>query len=283
MDAVNSKPKKSFSESITKSINSGMAGSMAMCIQVTSLMWLRTTMNYQYRYGKTIPETFKILHNDGGIRRFYRGYAPALTIAPLSRFGDTMTNTYALQHLEDTKLPTSIKTMAGSILASSWRVVLMPIDALKTTLQVEGKGGIKLLKNKINNNGPKVLFNGTVAQTSATFVGHYPWFLTYNVLNQKLPEYDSQFKTLLRNAFIGFNSAVISDTCSNSLRVIKTTKQTSENHITYKKAIETVIKEDGIQGLFGRGLKTRILTNGIQGIVFTVCWKYIEKSFFVKK
>ena len=30
----------------------------------------------------------------------------------------------------------------------------------------------------------------------------------------------------------------------------------------------------------GRGLKTRILTNGIQGIVFTISWKYIQDRYF---
>jgi len=270
----------SFKETLDKSLNAGLAGSMAMCIQVSSLMWLRTTMNYQYRYGKTMPQAFKHLYNDGGIRRFYRGYAPALLVAPLSRFGDTMTNSYALQSLENSTLPTSIKTMGGSFLAASWRVCMMPIDSLKTTLQVEGKPGLRILKNKINNNGVKILFNGTLAQTSATFVGHYPWFLTYNVLNKKIPEYDDGLKTLVRNGFIGFNSAVISDCCSNSLRVIKTTKQTSQANISYNEAVTLIVEQDGIKGLFGRGLQTRILTNGIQGIIFTVCWKYIEKNFF---
>ena len=275
--------RKSVNNLVNNSIKVGLSGSMAMTIQVTSLMWLRTTMNYQYRYGNTINYTLKHLYNDGGIRRFYRGYIPALLVGPLSRFGDTMTNSYSMQVLESTNLPTGIKTMGGSILASLWRVSMMPIDALKTTLQVEGKNGIQILKKKINNNGYKILFNGTAAQTSATFVGHYPWFLTYNILNKKIPEYDSGIKTFIRNGIIGFNSAVISDCCSNSLRVIKTTKQTNQNNITYNDTVKMIIKEDGIIGLFGRGLKTRILTNGIQGIVFTICWKYIEKTFFNEK
>ena len=41
-------------------------------------MWLRTTMNYQYRYGTKLGETFSKLYNEGGIRRFYRGIGPAL-------------------------------------------------------------------------------------------------------------------------------------------------------------------------------------------------------------
>lgn len=31
--------------------------------------------------------------------------------------------------------------------------------------------------------------------------------------------------------------------------------------------------QDGISGLFGRGLKTRILANGLQGLLFSILWK----------
>ena len=41
-------------------------------------MWMRTTMNYQYRYGKSTTEALRILYNEGGVRRFYRGIGPAL-------------------------------------------------------------------------------------------------------------------------------------------------------------------------------------------------------------
>ncbi len=34
-----------------------------------------------------------------------------------------------------------------------------------------------------------------------------------------------------------------------------------------------VIKKDGVIGLFGRGLSTRIITNGLQGIMFNVMWR----------
>jgi len=35
-----------FKEVTNKALRSGLSGSMAMVIQVCSLMWLRTTMNY---------------------------------------------------------------------------------------------------------------------------------------------------------------------------------------------------------------------------------------------
>ena len=38
-------------------------------------------------------------------------------------------------------------------------------------------------------------------------------------------------------------------------------------------AARRVIAQDGWVGLFGRGLKTRILANGLQGLLFSVLWK----------
>jgi hypothetical protein len=38
-------------------------------------------------------------------------------------------------------------------------------------------------------------------------------------------------------------------------------------------AAREVIRTDGVSGLLGRGLKTRILANGLQGLMFSVLWK----------
>ena len=69
-----------------KALKSGVSGASAMSIQVCSLMWLRTTVNYQYRTGNSLKYSFNNLYKDGGIRRFYRGIGPALFQGPLSRF-----------------------------------------------------------------------------------------------------------------------------------------------------------------------------------------------------
>ena len=86
----------------------------AMAIQVFTLMWLRTTMNWQYvwllfdrftwhrffvssnvffplsfryRNGCNSRTALKLLYKEGGILRFYRGLLPALIQGPLARFG----------------------------------------------------------------------------------------------------------------------------------------------------------------------------------------------------
>ena len=107
---------------------------------------------------------------------------------------------------------------------------------------------------------------------------HDNWFVTFNFLQARVPKYDG-VKGLARNAVIGMCASFVSDCVSNSLRVIKTIKQTSgSTEMGYINAVKSVVKTDGIAGLFGRGLKTRLLTNVAQSMVFSVFWKAIEKK-----
>ena len=88
---------------LEKSVKSGLSGAGAMTIQVSSLMWLRTTMNYQYKFGGKMLPTIQHLYKEGGVPRFYRGIIPALMVGPLSRFGDTAANSVALNYFKDSK------------------------------------------------------------------------------------------------------------------------------------------------------------------------------------
>jgi hypothetical protein len=135
-----------------------------------------TKVNYQYRNGTSFPVALRTLYNDGGVLRFYRGVLPALVQGPLSRFGDTAANTGMLTLLDSfdstASLPVGVKTVSCSVAAALFRIVLMPIDTLKTTMQVTGK--MSSVTDKIKKSGPLVLWNGSVGAAAATFVGHYP-------------------------------------------------------------------------------------------------------------
>ena len=43
---------------------------------------------------------------------------------------------------------------------------------------------------------------------------------------------------------------------------------------SYVNVVKHVIEKDGVMGLMGRGLKTRLIANGMQGLMFSVLWKY---------
>jgi len=280
--------KQVFAKSAKKAVSGGKAGATASVFQVLSLMWLRTSMNYQYRYGGTLSSSLSTLYNDGGVPRLYQGLPFALVQGPLTRFGDTAANVGILALLESipetASLPLPLKTGVGSICAGLWRIVLMPVDTSKTIMQVEGKDGLDALVENVKENGPGPLYRGAVASAAATAVGHFPWFLTYNFLNDALPMIDVGagdenviLLKLARSAFLGLSASCLSDVCSNSLRVIKTTKQTSGD-VSYREAVGDILDKDGWVGLFGRGLQTRLLTNAIQGAVFSVLWRYFQET-----
>ena len=114
----------------------------------------------------------------------------------------------------------------------------MPIDTLKTTMvynnkiidliminiqslvilyliniiiniyiqQVDGMEGLTSLRNRLGEQeGLRLLYRGALAASAATFVGHFPWFLTYNYLSDNLPEVVDhvQLLEIARSAFIG--------------------------------------------------------------------------------
>jgi len=276
-------------KSLSKALGGGKAGASAAVVQVLTLMWLRTAMNYQYRYGGTLSSSLKDLFEEGGVSRLYQGLPFALVQGPLTRFGDTAANVGVLAVLDTydqtAHLPLFVKTACASITAGSWRILCMPIDTSKTILQVQGTEGLQQLTDSIvETKSIQPLYRGALASAAATAVGHFPWFLTYNYINEVLPTIagdDDLLLSLSRSAIIGLCASCISDCTSNSLRVLKITKQTStfgegEEEMTYKQALDSILETDGWKGLLGRGLKTRLLTNAIQGSVFSILWKYFQ-------
>lgn len=266
--------------STSQALCGGVAGASAMALQITSLMWLRTIMNFQYRYGMTMREAMRNLYAQGGLPRFYRGIGPALVQGPLMRFVDSSANAGVLALFEATHAekmwPVWIQTIFASGSAASLRIALMPLDAVKTVLQVDGQHGLAQLFARCRAGGSSVLFRGAMASSAATFVSHYPWFTVFNCLNNQLPHYDRRSQELLRNAGIGFCASVCSDTVSNSLRVLKTHRQTREQG-SYLGIAQSVIRSDGVAGLLSRGLTTRIIANGLSGMVFSVLYRLFEE------
>jgi hypothetical protein len=153
-----------------------------------------------------------------------------------------------------------------------------------------------------------VLYAGALGAAGASLVSHWPWFavcarprrrrhgegadsaplsraLADNALNEALPTYDRRQEMapyLVRNASIGFAASAVSDTVSNSIRVLKVTKQSSAVAISYPQALRQVVAKDGARGLFLRGLQTKILANGVQASLFSVLWRLGQDALGAK-
>jgi hypothetical protein len=55
-------------KSAGSALRGGIPGAIAMVLQVVLLMWLRTTINYQYRHGGTITDAFNVLYAEVSAR-----------------------------------------------------------------------------------------------------------------------------------------------------------------------------------------------------------------------
>lgn len=238
-------------------------------------------MNYQYFNGGDLQTALKTLWEEGGIPRLYQGISLAIIQAPLSRFGDTAANVGVLAIVEVyfPDLPIGAKTAAASTAAALWRLFLTPIDTLKTVRQVKGDKAMDELLDRVKQRGIGELYAGALANFAANWVGNFPYFSVFNALSEAWVAPEDPVMRIVRNGVIGMCSSISSDTVSNGLRVLKTLRQSStDSSKGYVEAAREIIDKDGVWGLLGRGLETRLLVNILQGTFFAIAWKLIEEN-----
>lgn len=263
---------------------SGVAGGVSMILNVFAFMWLRTTVNYQQAHVAVgTMEALRALYSDGGVLRFYRGLAPALLQGPLCRFGDTAANAGIATLLRDShrandSMRAIVVTACAALVSAGWRLLITPIDTVKTSLQVSGDDAGARLWRKIERHGPCVLWDGGYGAAIASAIGYVPWFLTYNTLDAALPAARAHsVGYVVRHAALGLSASVVSDVCSSGARVVKVVKQTSTSQLSYRDALEHVIRVEGTAGLF-RGLGTKLVANALQACLFSVVWRLLRDA-----
>lgn len=264
-------------------IRSGGFGALAGSVQVLSLMWLRTIVNYQYRYGVSAVDAAAALYQEGGIPRFYRGMSFALIQNPLLKFGAVAANegskVIVRQLFRDDRYSAIWTSTLGTCFSIVWKLFLFPLETVKTVLQVDGSLGFEHLCSEVGKGNVARLFAGCGATVLSTVLSHYPWFYVHNLLDSKLPKANTTQTVICRSAVIGFIASAVSDTLSNAVRVVKTLKQTLDTPADFWAVLRILYNEHGLVGLVGRGLATRIIANAIQSVVFVIAWKLLPYYF----
>lgn len=266
--------------SFKKGLGGGISGFLAAVVQVLSLMWLDTAAKYQHRYGGNLKSSLKSLINEDGVFRLYRGLPMALVNLPLIRSGQMAANEGVLALLssfpQTEGLSLASKNLAVTLAAATWRILCLPVDTVQTALQVSGRDGWRLLVQNVTRQGPGRLFNGKSSVVAFALAGSFPWYMTFNYLDQVLPlaPEGAIILSLLRSACLGLSASCASDIVSNSMRVLMTNQLASM--MSLREALRLVIKTDGVKGLFSRGLKTRLVMNGFQTAVFSIFWKAFQ-------
>lgn len=138
-------------EVLRHSYRVGLSGGGATLLSVASMMWLHTIVTYQQRHGTPFAKTARHLWKVGGPGRFYRGFLPSLAVAPICRFGDTLSNELAVTLLQadpqgggggdwvgggrvggaGAGLPVWMATFVGSFGAAVFHAAVVPLDTYK--------------------------------------------------------------------------------------------------------------------------------------------------------
>ncbi|OJA16330.1 hypothetical protein AZE42_06578 [Rhizopogon vesiculosus] len=205
-----------------------------LAAMVLALIPLRTIMNYQYRYGVTMTQAIKVLYADGGWTRYYQGLTAALVLGPVSRFGETAANAGIIAFFESNN------------------------TAVLTIMQIQGEELCHLLHvaqcfRYCRYNIYRSLPN---KYSTLRFIPSSPILLQWNSC---VPQSSDMQHRLFLTPF--------------QILFAKSHHRVNGARIGYIEAVYAVIEADGIKGLFGRGLKTRILVNGLQGTMFSMLWK----------
>jgi hypothetical protein len=261
----------------------GVAGFFATVVQIICFMWLRTANTYQIVNGCGLRVALHELYEDGGVARLYQGISFAIIHAPLAKAGMTAANAGVPILLED-YLP-SLSASAATITAITaacaalWKVTLIPLEVIRTMKQVNGKSANAALWLRVKEIGIGAVYVGLPATFFQSLVGTYPFLLVVNQLDGVVPTPERTDLQIIRNGIVGMFASGASDLCSNSLKVLRTMQQCSpDTDLGIKTAAMRVVRSDGIIGLFGRGLKTRLLVNIVQTALFTVLWKLFEQK-----
>jgi hypothetical protein len=266
-------------------LKNGLYGAAAGSFQVISLMWLRTIINYQYRYGVSTRVAIHSLYSEGGLLRFYRGMPFALIQNPLTKFGAVAANEGSrvlVEQLTGSAAPSPLVTsVLGTLFSIGWKLILVPLETMKTVLQVDGTEGFNNLLKEVMIGNWRRLYAGGLITVLSTILSHYPWFYVHNLLDLWIEKSEDSRWLIARSAFIGFVASVTSDCFSNIFRVVKTLRQTIGEEEAYMAVFMRLYEDEGLLQLATRGLFTRILANGLQSIVFVIAWKFIP--FYLNK
>jgi len=275
---------------------------------------LQTTVIYQYRTALATAPAVRTLLATGGVRRLYAGAPYGVAHAALSKAGDTAFNALALTTMGGgagggprSAPPTAAAAAAGdggggappppslgrvlaatapaSAAAAAWRTALLPLEVARTNLQAAGAAaGGSRLRAGLAAAGWRSLYAGGLASAASTGTGHLVFFSTLNALHGRLPaapEGAGEGASLARWGALGLAASAAADAATNGFRVVTTAAQTrgaaAGGRGSYGALVRALARQPGgVWGLLGRGLGTRMASNGGQAVFFLVAWKGLE-------
>lgn len=119
---------------LSKALLNGVSGCFGVACQTVSLLGVYNLKQERVRSGGKTIETVVKLYRAGGVVRFYQGFFSAFRSASMARFGDNFFSSFVTKEMDKNKYlkksPIFLKAALVWAFASTWRLLILPIDAL---------------------------------------------------------------------------------------------------------------------------------------------------------
>ena len=185
------------------------------------------------RTGGNTIETAVKLYRAGGVIRFYQGFFTAFRSASMARFGDNFFSAFVTKEMNKNtyfkRSPILIKATFVWAFASTWRLFILPIDAL---------GQVTKAKEAVVNDNPYSQFRKTIKRiylkrSRPEISSLYFWFTFHmycDEFSHPLAFKDNLPLFILRNGLVGFGSMAFYDIMLGFVRKSNPSKSNLHAH-----------------------------------------------------
>lgn len=119
----------------------GVSGCVGVACQTMGLLGIYNLKEERVRTGGNAIQTAVKLYRTGGVVRFYQGFFSAFRSASMARFGDNFFSAFVTKEMNKNaylkRSPILVKATFVWLFASTWRLFILPIDALGQVSKVK--------------------------------------------------------------------------------------------------------------------------------------------------
>ena len=257
---------------IGNALLNGVAGCFGVACQTAGLLWHFNLKEERVRTGLKITDTAVLLYRTGGLGRFYHGFFSAFRSASMARFGDNFFSSLITKELDKNKLLKNstifVKSAFVWAFASTWRLALLPFDALDQVTRSKLAEVNKMTYSQLR----KTIKRLYLKRSKPEIISLYFWFV-FHMFCDKI-SHPMAFKDNLplfigRNAVVGFGSMVFYDLM---LDIWRRTQRSTVNNQCYSVLLGECNGRTLMKGMHGMMFCTFSnlfkLCYGNKGIIF---------------
>ena len=253
---------------LSKALLNGVSGCVGVACQTIGLLGVYNLKEERVRSGANTIETAARLYRTGGLVRFYQGFFSAFRSASMARFGDNFFSSFVTKEMDRNTIlkrsPILFKATFVWAFASTWRLFILPIDALGHV----SKRKVAVTSDSVYSQFRKTIKRIYLKRSRPEIASLYFWFTFHmycDEFSHPMTFKDNLPLFILRNGLVGFGSMAFYDIMLG----------------VWRKSSPSKIHLEAYSVLLGE-CNSRTLMKGLHGTMFCT-FSNLFKLFYLKE